>query len=362
MQKRLLYIAPHRPGRSPGQRFRFEQFTDYLEENGYEITNSFIINGFDDTILYKKGNYLLKLWIAFKATVIRLRDVFRVNKFDVVLVYREAHFVGSSFFERQFSKRKAKLIFDFDDAIWLNDTSDGNSNLKWLKNPSKIGTIIELCDLVIAGNDYLADYAHIFNQNVLIIPTTIDTNYHISNFQKPKNAPICIGWTGSSTTIKHFEQAVPFLIQLKEKYKDAITFKVIVDIEYSVPELNIKSTLWSVATEIEELNTIDIGIMPLPDDLWSKGKCGFKGIQYMALEKPTVMTPVGINTDIIDDSVNGFLADSNKEWIEKLSLLIENEDLRVQLGKAGKETIEKKYSLNSQKAVLLSALDNLIEV
>ena len=100
--------------------------------------------------------------------------------------------------------------------------------------------------------------------------------------------------------------------------------------------------------------------MPLPDDLWSKGKCGFKGIQYMALEKPAVMTPVGINTDIIEDGVNGFLASSDSEWIDKLSQLIDSSELRKQLGKAGKQTIEERYSLNSQKNVLLKAFDNLV--
>jgi len=359
-QKKLLYIAPHRPGRSPGQRFRFEQFVEFLQENGYLITYSHIINEYDDKILYKKGKYLRKLFIGIKAIFVRFKDVLRANKYDIVLVYREAHFIGSSFFEKQFAKSNAKLVFDFDDAIWLNDTSEGNRNLKWLKNPAKIGTIIEICDLVIAGNNYLKEYANIFNQNTLLIPTTIDTNYHKLKYNKKDSKAICIGWTGSMTTIKHFEQAIPFLVKLKDKYKDAISFKIIVDMQYNVVELNLKSTLWNINTEIEELNKIDIGIMPLPNDLWSKGKCGFKGIQYMALEIPTVMSPVGVNTDIIEDGINGFLADTESEWIEKLSLLIESEGLRKKIGVEGKNTIEQKYSLNSQKQILLEALDNLI--
>jgi len=360
VQKRLLYIAPHRPGRSPGQRFRFEQFEDYLTEQGFQITKSYVINAWDDRIFYKRGNYFLKVFIGIKALFIRMRDVLRANNFDIILVYREAHFIGSTFFEKQFSKRKAKLIFDFDDAIWLNDTSDGNSNLKWLKKPEKIGSIIELSDLVIAGNSYLADYARAFNNNVLIIPTTIDTNYHNPN-TRTKQKAICIGWTGSSTTLKHFEHAIPFLLQLKNKYHNAISFKVIVDVDYTHPELNIKSTRWSTETEIEELDTIDIGIMPLPNDPWSKGKCGFKGIQYMALEKPTVMSPVGVNTEIIEDGKNGYLADSDEEWITKLSALIDSEELRKSIGHAGRLTIEEHYSLDSQKNVLSEALNNLLK-
>lgn len=359
MQKRLLYIAPHRPGRSPGQRFRFEQFESYLTDKGFNITHSYVINPWDDKIFYQKGKYLFKIWIGLKAFFIRFRDILRANNFDIILVYREAHFVGSTFFERRLSKSKAKMVFDFDDAIWLNDTSEGNKNLKWLKNPEKIGKIIELADLAICGNSYLADYAHIFNQNVLIIPTTIDTSYHKHNTTKP-NSTVCIGWTGSSTTLKHFELAVPILIQLKEYYKDLISFKVIVDVDYYQPELNITSTQWTKETEIEELDSIDIGIMPLPDDKWSKGKCAFKGIQYMALEKPSVMSPVGVNKDIVEDGINGFLASSDKEWVEKLSLLIDSKELRSKIGKAGRTTIENSFSVDSQKKVLLNALENLL--
>jgi glycosyltransferase involved in cell wall biosynthesis len=360
VKKKLLYIAPHRPGRSPGQRFRFEQFMEYLQQRGFEITYSYVLNQWDDRIFYQKGYYLLKLFIGFKGLVIRLKDWFRANRYDIILVYREAHFVGNTFFEKRFAKSKAKLVFDFDDAIWLNDTSQGNSNLQWLKKPEKTGTIISLADLVIAGNQYLADYARSFSEKILIIPTTIDTGYH-QPLAKPSTAPICIGWTGSSTTIKHFQEALPILVKLKERYNSHVTFKVIVDVDLEWPELGIKSTQWNAFTEIDELNTIDIGIMPLPDDPWSKGKCGFKGIQYMALEKPAVLSPVGVNLDIIEDGVNGFLATTETEWVNKLSLLIDSKELRHKIGKAGRQTIVTGYSLDSQKKVLADALDKLID-
>jgi len=360
VKKRLLYIAPHRPGRSPGQRFRFEQFMEYLEQQGFEITYSYVLNQWDDRIFYQKGYYLLKLFIGLKGLVIRTRDWFRANEYDVILVYREAHFIGSNFFEKRFAKSKAKLVFDFDDAIWLNDTSQGNSNLQWLKNPEKIRTIISMADLVIAGNQYLAEYARSFSDKVIIIPTTIDTSYH-QPLPKPQEAPICIGWTGSSTTIKHFQEALPILVKLKEQYNSHLTFKVIVDVDMEWPELGIKSTRWNAVTEIDELNTIDIGIMPLPDDQWSKGKCGFKGIQYMALEKPAVLSPVGVNLDIITDGVNGFLACNETEWINKLTQLIESQELRLKIGKAGRQTIVTSYSVDCQKKVLADALEKLID-
>lgn len=357
MKKRILYIAPHRPGRSPGQRFRFEQFLPFLELNGFEITYSYIVNEWDDRIFYQQGKYLQKIFIGLKAFIIRMRDVMRANKYDIVFVYREAHFIGTTFFEKLLAKGKAKMIFDFDDAIWLNDTSDANSNLKWLKKPEKTGKIIELCDHVIVGNNFLAGYARQFSSNVQIIPTVINTELYQSKKERTTNA-INIGWTGSTTTIKHFELAIPFLKEIKNKYGSKIRIKLIVDAPYSNQELDVEHIPWDKSREVEDLDSIDIGIMPLPDNDWSRGKCGFKGIQYMGLGKPAIMSPVGVNTEIIQDGVNGFLASTNSEWVEKLTKLIESEELRFKMGKLARETIEQRYSLNSQKEMLLNELNS----
>jgi glycosyltransferase involved in cell wall biosynthesis len=331
---------------------------EHLSQEGFEITYSFLLNKLDDKIFYQHGRYLMKTFIGIKGLFIRLRDWMRAGKYDIILVYREAHFIGTPFFEKRFASSRAKLVFDFDDAIWLNDTSEANSSLKWLKNPEKTGKIISLCDLVIAGNHYLADYARIFNPDVIVIPTSIDTNYH-KPFPNLQQGPVCIGWTGSLTTIKHFQNAIPWLMRLKQNYGDKITFKVIVDAPMKWPELGIKSTPWNKNTEIKELNTIDIGIMPLPDDQWSRGKCAFKGIQYMALEKPAVMSPVGVNKDLIVENENGFLAANENEWVEKISALIDSEGLRMRIGKAGRKTILEHYSVDVQKKIFAGALQLL---
>lgn len=358
--KKILYIAPHRKERSPGQRFRFEQFIPFLEKNSWRITYSYIVSEWDDKNLYKKGNYLLKFWVAIKGFFIRLKDLMRCKDYDIIFIYREAHFLGNTFLEKKIKKSGVPLVYDFDDAIWLNDISTGNHNLKWLKNSKKTSQIIALSSLTIVGNKFLYDYAKKYNKNVTIIPTSINTNYHCPKGAKKKNDSVCIGWTGSVTTLKHFERAIPFLKKIKEIYKEKVIFKLIVDIDYSVPELDLKNTKWKKETEIAELNGIDIGIMPLPNDDWSKGKCGFKGLQYMSLEKATVMSPVGVNNEIIEHGINGFLADSDEEWLEILKKLIDSENLRTRIGKAGRETIVEKYSLDKQQQILLDWLEKLI--
>lgn len=359
MKKKILIITNHRKDRAPGQRFRFEQYLDYLEANGFDIEFSYFLNEKDDKIFYSNGNYFGKFLIIFKNIFLRIKNVSNVNKYDIIFIYREATVLGTIFFEKLLSKNKAKIIFDFDDSIWLENISEGNKNLAWLKRADKTAALIALSDLVFAGNAYLANYTRQFNENVVIVPTTIDTDeYRRAN--KSISSPICIGWSGSITTIQHFQFALPYLKILKEKYGSKICFKVIGDSSFENTELGIQGISWQKDSEILDLSTIDIGIMPLPDDEWAKGKCGLKGLQYMSLGIPTVMSPVGVNTDIIQDGVNGFLCTTTKEWVEKLSLLIESATLREELGKAGRLTVEAKYSVNANKNLYLRYFEDLV--
>lgn len=356
---KILFVAAHRPNRSPSQRFRFEQYLAYFKQHGFDYDFSHVITEADDAVLYYPGNYVKKARIAKKNYRIRKYDLERAGDYDIVFVQREAFITGSSYFERQFAKR-SKLVFDFDDAIWLRDVSDANRKFGFLKNPKKTDKIISVSHLVIAGNSYLADYARKLNNNVIVIPTTIDTDYHKKTNYPSKDNRICIGWTGSITTLRHFEYAIPFLEKLKRKFNDRIYFKVIGEGGYTNAKLGARSVDWSLDKEISELAEFDIGIMPLPDDKWVKGKCGLKGLSYMAMEIPTVMSGVGVNTEIVRNGENGFLAANEKEWVEKISLLIESPDLREKLGKAGRRTVEERYSVNSQKQNYLDAFKKLL--
>ena len=354
--KIILVIVHHRPERSPGQRFRFEQYMDFLAQNGYKIIFSNLISEQDDAIYYSKGKYFKKFCLIIKYFFHRLNDLKLAQKSDIVFIYREAFMLGTTFFEKRFAKTKAKIIFDFDDAIWLNDTSDANKRVSWLKNPKKTEKICKLSDLVIAGNQYLANYAQQFNNNVKIIPTTL--NLIINNNPKNPNSKLCIGWTGSDTTLKHFYFAIPLLKKLKEKFGEKIYFKVIANRYEKQSELEVKFSKWTKETEIKDILEFDIGIMPLPDDKWSKGKCGFKGLQCMALKIPVVMSAVGVNCDIIQSGENGYLATSEQEWFDCLSELIVSEELRKKIGEKGFLTVKEKYSFDAWKDRYLELFSN----
>lgn len=353
---KMLIVAAHRLNRSPSQRFRFEQYLSFLKENGLDYHLSYIINEKDDKYFYSKGHFIRKSWILFKAYFKRWKDVFTCGQYDLVFVQREAIMTRTTIFERMLAKRKP-LIFDFDDAIWKMDISDANQNLKWLKNPAKTKRIIKHAQHVIAGNDYLAQYARAYNDHITVIPTTVDTLVF-----KPlpkQDQKVIIGWSGSKTTIKHFELAVPVLKKIAEQYGAKVGFRVIGDSQYKSQEIEVDGVEWNAKTEVLDLNEIHIGIMPLPDDEWSKGKCGLKGLTYMALGIPTIMSKVGVNSEIIQHGDNGFLYANNDELYRFLVELIDQVELRQSIGQRGRETVVQRYSVMAHQKTYLQLLLNL---
>lgn len=203
--------------------------------------------------------------------------------------------------------------------------------------------------MVSCGNAFLCAYAQQFNKNVVLNPTTIDTqNLHNRELYHPQlHDLITIGWTGTHSTLKYLEFLQPVIQALEAKFPNTFRFVVIAN---KKPELSIASLefiRWNKETEISDLLRFDIGVMPLTDDIWAKGKCGFKALQYMALGIPSVISPVGVNTEIIEHGKNGLLASSPQKWIAALEQLITNKKLRDELGKKGREKVVTEFSVQS---------------
>jgi glycosyltransferase involved in cell wall biosynthesis len=342
---KVILICAHRPKRSPSQRYRFEQYLSFLTAQGFEFTFSYLLSAKDDELFYLKGNTVAKVYILLKSIWIRVREAMRLKDFDIVFIQREAIFLGTSFFEKRAARSGAKVIFDFDDSIWLADTSPGNKKWEFIKKPTKFFENLRYADTVIAGNAYLANKALAYNKNVIVIPTTIDTDFHFPKPELRNKETLVIGWSGSISTVKHFDLLVPLLLKLKNRYADKISFKLIGDKTYKNPLLEVDAFTWTEETEVDQLNSFDIGLMPLPEDDWAEGKCGLKGLSYMACGVATVMSAVSVNKEIIEHGKNGFLAHNESEWLDFLSLLIENKTLREELGKAGRDTVLRRYSV-----------------
>lgn len=346
---KVLFFTPY-PPEDAVTRHRVLHYFPFLKRSAIQPT----LRPFMSSHLYAIKNRPDLPGVICKSAYL-LANLFRrlavlpsVRHYDVVFFQREVFPFFTPVVEHIACRMNPRLIFDFDDAIFVRPTYGRN----WrdiLRDPSRVADVVQLSAHVTAGNSYLADYARRFNPNVTIIPTTIDTDrYRVRNYSN-RLETVTIGWIGSWNTTESlrlldgvfrelYARGHKFILKLVGANNlDTLDFG-------PVPTIKRR---WNVASEIDELQSFDIGVMPLQATAWDRGKCGFKILQYMAVGVPAVASAVGANAEIICDGQNGFLAASYKQWIEKLILLIKNPDLRRQLGLQGRATIEERYSVKA---------------
>jgi glycosyltransferase involved in cell wall biosynthesis len=355
-RKSIFFLVPYPKGKAPSQRFRFEQYFEVLKNEGVQYrVKSFYSNKTWD-ILHREGNVLLKITTILFSFLYRGIHVLRASTYSHVFIHREVAPIGPPFFEWIFKKVfKKKIIYDFDDAIWLPNYSEANTGFHKLKNYKKVNQIISWASIVSCGNDYLAEYSRKINPNVVINPTTIDTiNYHNASLHIPNkdSDKVVIGWTGTHTTAKYLEFLVPVLKELGDKYD--FEFCIISNQKPDFDLTNMNFIQWNKETEISDLMRFDIGVMPLDNNKWAKGKCGFKALQYMSLGIPTIASPVGVNFKIVDDKINGFLCSTKEEWFNALDFLLEDKLHRSSMSQAAIKKIEDNYSVVSNSKNFIS--------
>lgn len=354
--KKILFVIPYPTGVAPSQRFRFEQYFEILKSQDihFEVAPFWTMKGWN--LLYQKNHTIQKSFALMQGFLRRLVLLFKTPRYDMVFIHREATPLGRPVFEYLMARVfKKKLIYDFDDAIWLPNTSEQNSIVGRLKYHQKVSSICKWSWKVSCGNDFLANYAKSFNEHVFVVPTTIETSYHKSQLKKMPGNPVTIGWTGTHSTTKYLKPLVPILRKLIGEFQ----VKILI-ISNQKPDWDFDDyefVVWNKEKEIEQLDRIDIGIMPLDDTIWEEGKCGFKALQYMAMEKPTAVSSVGVNKRIISHEENGFLCATMDEWKTYLTSLILSESLRNKIGGKGRETIIKHYSVSSNTNRFLSLFE-----
>ncbi|MEO5976553.1 MAG: glycosyltransferase family 4 protein [Chryseolinea sp.] len=358
MPKKVLFLVPYPLNEAPSQRFRFEQYFELLIRNDIEFKVQPFLSVKKSKIFFSPGRLIDKGLVLLVGIFLRIKMIIHTTHFDYIFIHREAAPVGPPLFEWILARvLKKKIVFDFDDAIWLSDQQE-TKLASLIKCRNKVKKITSWAYRISAGNSVLSGYAYKYNSNVVLNPTTIDTNWHNPEKFKIKKdtSEIIVGWTGSHSTLKYLSILEPVLQSISRKFKH-VEFLIIAD---KPPPLKLQSLTfvpWNEATEISDLMRIDIGIMPLPDDQWSRGKCGFKLLQYLSLEIPAVASPVGVNTSIIEDGVNGFLANTQEEWENALTTLIKDPTLRSRMGKKGREKVIERYSVSSNSSNFLSLFD-----
>ena len=331
---KVIYLSKY-SSIGPSSRYRIYQYLPHLAEYNIDVDVRPLLKDRYFGII-KIDNFILKnLFKVFYAAyryIIRFFDVLKSNKYDLVVIEHQA-FPYLTFFLEYFLRMLNKnIILEFDDAIYLT-------------HPRKMPKLIKMSKAVIVGNDFLKEYAVKYNKNVKVVPTVIDMRRYVEKGQgsrvKGDEGRIIICWIGLAYNIDYLKQ----LSDVFRKLSDKITLKIISNKNIEIEGVNIIFKKWNNETEVEEIQSSHIGIMPLRDDEWSRGKCGLKLLQYMAAGIPSAASPVGVNKEIISDGVNGFLASSEDEWYEKLLRLCEDFELRSKIGLEGRKTVEEKYSI-----------------
>ncbi len=333
---------------NPSQRFRFEIFLPFSTQHDID----FIIKPFFDanswTSLFNKGNFFNKSTNIILGLLKRCAILPTLFKYEYVYIHRESAPVGPPILEWIMAKVfKKKLIYDFDDAIWIPTSSVVNPFAAKIKCNWKISKICSYSQIVTVGNSFLATFAKNHCEDVRIIPTIVDTeNYH-NRIKNQNETPIVIGWTGTFTNFYNLEIILPYLASLKKKYN--FTFLIIADKNPDFKTIDYEFKKWDLNTEIDDLLKINIGIMPLKNSDFEMGKCAFKAIQYMSLGIPAVVSAVGANKKVVDHNINGYVLENVEEWTEKLEQLLTSQQLRTEMGLHARKKIIADYSVNAYK-------------
>ncbi len=348
----VVFVIPAPPGFSPGQRFRFEHYLNLLpgQKVNYTLKPFFSVKNW--SVFFKQGHTLQKIFAIFSGLVKRFTLLFTLHRYDYVYIYREAAPLGPPVFEWIIAKLlRKKVIYDFDDAIWIPLSSDANPFAARIKCTWKVAKICRWSTIVTVGNRFLADYAKQFCNDTRIIPTVVDTERVHNKNKNQDDEPLVIGWTGTFTNFLHLPLAIHATKKLQDKY--GVVFLIIADKNPGLKDINYTFIPWSKETEVADLLKMNIGIMPLINTDVQLGKCAFKAIQYMSLGIPAVVSPVGTNCEVVDNGVNGYWADTDDEWYFALEKLITDKHGRKEMGKLSQQKIQKQYSLLSTQSLFL---------
>lgn len=332
-------------------RLRSYQYLPFLSSHDLSIT---VAPLFSDN--YIKGIYSgnLSHIEVLKSYLNRFKCILSSNQFDLVWVEKEMLPWLPSWLELGFLSSKTPLIVDYDDALFHRYDMHRSVVVRTLMG-NKIDLIMKHANIVIVGNSYLERRAKDAGANrVEFIPTVIDlSRYKV--VPTKQNGKLIIGWIGSPVTTRYLQIIKSALKTIDQKYDVQIV--AIGAAKEKLKGLPVLAKAWSEKTEVEEIQQFDIGIMPLPDEPFEHGKCGYKLIQYMACGKPVIASPIGVNSEIIEPGENGFLAKGDNQWFDALSKLLNDSSLREKLGSAGRILVEKKYCMKKTGPKLLSLIN-----
>jgi glycosyltransferase involved in cell wall biosynthesis len=354
---RLLTLVLKEPGIAPNQRYRHEQWAPYLErDHGIRLEFEPFESPALTEVLYRPGNFLKKTRLAIADAWRRWLRRTRGLAFDGVIVLRQAMLIGGPWIERWLARQGVPLFYDFDDPIWLWQPSLANGVFNLASAPWKVGAICRLATAVTVGNEYLASYARRYSKNVHVVRTSIDSDHYPQYPDPGASRPFTLVWTGSHSTLsRHLETIRAPLEHLATRRP--VVLRVICDAQPAPFErVALEFVPWCAATEAADLAPGHVGLMPLPDNPETRGKCGCKALQYMAIGRPVVVSPIGINSEIVRDGVNGLWATTPIDWETQIERLANDAALRTRLGVAGRQTVLDGFTARASAAAFATVV------
>ncbi len=348
---KILLLCPHPEGVAPGQRLKYEQYFPHLRANGFEIHVSPFMTMPFWKIVYKPGRLRQKIfWVMF-GYARRVWDLCRIPFYDGTFVFLNVTPLGGPFFERLVRLLSRKLVYDIDDLVFLGKTSAVNKVVSRFKSSDKYFYLMKASDHVISCTPYLDGIVRRYNSHTTDISSTIATDRYLPVNTYSNENVVTIGWSGSHSTSVYMKLLSDVLAELKKKRK----FKLLVigDANFQMPGIDVEALPWREESEVRDLQRIDIGLYPLPDEEWVYGKSGLKALQYMALGIPTIATAIGANFRVMEDGISGFLVKSDAEWLARLEQLVDDASLRKSIGTKARERVEELYSVRANEPTYL---------
>ncbi|MBP6004837.1 MAG: glycosyltransferase family 4 protein [Pyrinomonadaceae bacterium] len=354
---KVLALVPSQRGYSPGQRGSIELWESVLRADGIELVFAPFETERLQQILYTRGNQVGKALEMLRGYADRIKLLQKLDDFDAVFVYREAALFGPAFLEKLVARKKP-IIYQLDDPLFMPYRSPANGYLSYLKFFGKIKEIIRISKAVIVNSSHIRDYALQFNRNVWQVPSVVDTDKFVYQPRTDENARVCVGWSGSPTTLQNIKMIERPLQQISEKA--ICDIHLIGGTEFGIENVRYTAQKWNLDTEVDDLRKMQIGLVPLPDNSWNRYKFIMKTAQYMALGIVPVGTPMASNPEVIRHGENGFLADSDKEWVEYVSLLVQDGNLRRNLSEAAAIDARERYSLAANTSKIIEAFRSAV--
>lgn len=330
------------PSVGAGNRLRIEQYVPHLRRSGIEVD---LVPFFDDAtarILFRPGHTARKAAALFVGSVRRALRLVASGDHDLLLVYRESMPFGPPLIESLWRRRGRPYVFDFDDALYLRAIHPVNQRWSWLRPSSRLDRAVAGARAVIVSTEYLARWARERNPSVAVLPTPVDTSRHRPRPPHRPSERTVIGWTGSTTTAEYLRIIDRPLSVLADRRR--VLFRAVGG-PYVHPRVPVELRPFTIESEAGEIESFDIGVLPEPDDPWTRGKAGYKALLYMATQVPVVASRVGVNPEVVRHGVDGYVVDTHEDWLEALDRLAGDPPLRQRMGEAGREHVEARYSL-----------------